>query len=111
MDEPAALNGSALVQSLFQRVEDKAGMGGPADLPADDPSGEGVDDEGHVDEALPGRDVGEILSANCTATRSGARSAALSEQEGSAMSLRSEPIGTIPAETARVARAAVNGGG
>ena len=60
MDEPAALNGSALVQSLFQRVEDKAGMGGPADPPADDPSGEGVDDEGHVDEALPGRDVGEV---------------------------------------------------
>ena len=40
MDEAAALNGPALVQSLLQRVEHKAGMGGPADPPADDAPGD-----------------------------------------------------------------------
>ena len=59
-------------------------MGGPADPPADDPSGEGVDDEGHVDEALPGRDVGEVRQPervrprrwNCRFTRSSGQDAA-----------------------------------
>ncbi len=32
----------------------------PAHPPADDAAGEGVDDERHVDETLPGGDIGEI---------------------------------------------------
>jgi len=32
----------------------------PADPPADDAAGVGVDHEGHVDEARPGRHVGEV---------------------------------------------------
>ena len=50
MDEPAAMDGPALVQGLLQRIEDEAGMGCPADPPADDPPGEGVDDEGDIDD-------------------------------------------------------------
>ena len=35
-------------------------MGSPAGPPTDDPPGAGVDDEGDIDEAGPGRDIGEI---------------------------------------------------
>ena len=34
-------------------------MAGPARPPADDAAGMGVDDEGHADEAAPGRDTDE----------------------------------------------------
>ncbi len=60
VDQAAALNGTALVQGLLQRIQHEAGMGRAADPPADDAPGEGVDDEGHVDEAPPGGDVGEV---------------------------------------------------
>ena len=52
--------GRAFVQGLLQRVEDEAGMRRPLTPPADDTAGVGVDDEGHVDEARPGRDIGEV---------------------------------------------------
>src|SRR6202021_345715 len=38
----------------------KLGMRRPAHPPADDPAGIGVDDKGDIDEAGPGRDVGEV---------------------------------------------------
>jgi hypothetical protein len=38
------------VERLLERVEDEAGRVGPRHPPADDPAGEGVDDEGDVDE-------------------------------------------------------------
>ncbi len=60
VDEAAALHGAAVVQRLLQGIEDEAGMGRARYPPADDAPGEGVDDEGDVDEALPGRDVGEV---------------------------------------------------
>ena len=50
----------SFVQCLFQRVEHEAGMRRPAHPPADDPSRIGVDDKGDIDEARPGRDVGEV---------------------------------------------------
>jgi transposase len=46
------------VQRLLQRVEHEVGVHGRADAPADDVSREDIDDEVHVDKALPGRDVG-----------------------------------------------------
>ena len=49
-----------IMQRLFQRIEHEPGMRGAAGAPADDASGEGVDDEGDVDKALPGGNVGEI---------------------------------------------------
>ena len=57
MDEPAAPHGPPLVQRLFQRIEDEAGMGGATDTPADDTPGVGIDDEGDIDEAGPGDHV------------------------------------------------------
>jgi hypothetical protein len=51
MDEPAG-DRSAGVQGLLEGFEDEAGLGGGRHPPADDPSGEGVDRERHVDEAF-----------------------------------------------------------
>src|ERR1700722_8959538 len=55
--EPASLHGPPIMESLFQSVQDEAGMRRPAHPPADDPTGIGVDDKGDIDEAGPGRDV------------------------------------------------------
>src|SRR3954463_16479882 len=54
MDE-AALRRTAVVQRLLQSIEDEIRRRRPRHPPADDAAGEDVDDEGHVDEALPGR--------------------------------------------------------
>ncbi|MNX85066.1 hypothetical protein D3C86_1168920 [compost metagenome] len=48
------------VQCLLQGIEHEIGVHGTADPPTNDAPGEHVDDEGHVQPALPGRDVGEI---------------------------------------------------
>ena len=50
----------ARVQSLLQRVENKVVLHRRAHAPADDAPREHVDDEGHIGEALPGADVGEV---------------------------------------------------
>jgi hypothetical protein len=54
------MHGPPIMQSLLQSVEDEARMRRPAHPPADDPAGIGVDDEGDIDEARPGRDIGEV---------------------------------------------------
>ncbi|GAB5378315.1 MAG: hypothetical protein AcusKO_47770 [Acuticoccus sp.] len=58
--QAGAMNRPSLMQRLLQSVQHEAGMSGPAHPPADDAAGIGVDDEGDVDEARPGRDIGEI---------------------------------------------------
>src|SRR4051794_6320978 len=58
--ETAALDRPARVQGLLERVEHEAGVRRPAHPPADDAPGVSIDHQGHVDEAGPGRDVGEI---------------------------------------------------
>src|ERR1700678_4416584 len=58
--EPASLHKPPIMESLLQSVQDEAGMRRPAHPPADDPAGIGVDDKGDIDEAGPGRDVGEV---------------------------------------------------
>ena len=93
MDE-AALCRSALVQRLFEGVEDEVGVGRSAYPPADDPACISVDKEGDVDEPGPGRDVEpapakagvksdrqSMLGAgawNCRLTQSSGHGAALS---------------------------------
>lgn len=54
------MNGTPLMKCLFQSIEDEPGMRRPAHPPADDAAREYVDDEGHIDETLPGGDIGEI---------------------------------------------------
>lgn len=60
MHEAATVDRSSLVQGLLQRVEHEAGMGRPRHPPTNDPPSIGVDDEGDIDEARPGRDIGEV---------------------------------------------------
>src|SRR3954447_22577607 len=56
VDEAAAPDGPALVQSLLQRVQHKTGVSRAADTPADDAPCEDVDDEGDIDKTGPCRD-------------------------------------------------------
>lgn len=51
MDEPAAMNGAAFVQSLLQRIEDEARVRRVADAPTDDPARVSVNHKSHIDEA------------------------------------------------------------
>ena len=60
MDEPAAGHRSSIVKRLLQGVEDEPCMSTARHTPADDAAGVGVDDEGDVNEAGPGRDIGEV---------------------------------------------------
>src|SRR3954454_12277483 len=60
MHETATLDGPARVQGLLKRVEHEAGVRGRAHPPADDATGVSIDHKGDIDEAGPGRDVGEI---------------------------------------------------
>jgi hypothetical protein len=59
-DQTCSLCRTALVNCLFEGIEDEASMGRPADAPPNDASGVGIDDESDIDEALPCCDVGEI---------------------------------------------------
>src|SRR5215212_7749721 len=60
VDEAAAPDGPALVQSLLQRVQHKTGVSRAGDTPADDAPCEDVNDEGDIDKTGPCRDVGKI---------------------------------------------------
>jgi len=60
MDEACLAGETALVQGLLESVQHEAGMGRAGDAPVDYAAGAGVDDEGDVDEARLGRDVGEV---------------------------------------------------
>jgi hypothetical protein len=50
----------ARVQGLLQSVQNEVGLHRTADPPVYDVSREDINNEGDVDEALPGRDVGEV---------------------------------------------------
>ena len=56
MDQAAAMQGPPVMQSLLQRIKHEPRMRRAADTPADDPAGKGIDDEGDIDKASPGRD-------------------------------------------------------
>src|SRR5690606_31605980 len=58
--EPAAMDRPPIVQGLLQRIEHEARVCRARRSPADDPASIGVDDEGDVDEAGPGRNIGEV---------------------------------------------------
>jgi hypothetical protein len=60
MHQTAMLDRSAILQCLFQSIEHKARMRRAAYPPADDATGDNVDDEGDRDKACPGRNLGDI---------------------------------------------------
>ena len=62
MNEAAAAGRPSVMERLFEGVQDEVRMRCPAGSPADDPPRISVDDEGDIDEAGPGRDVGRIAS-------------------------------------------------
>lgn len=72
MNQPATFDGPPIMQCLVEGIEDESRVRRPACPPTDDTAGEGINDEGHVSEALPGRDIGEIgyptISGGFTAT-------------------------------------------
>ena len=55
MDQSALLNRPSIMQSLLESIENGGRLGGPRDPPSHDVISEGVDDEGDIDIALPGR--------------------------------------------------------
>ena len=58
------------VQCLLQRIEHEVRVHGTADAPAHDASGKHVDNEGDVQPALPGRDIGEVRDPQLIGTLS-----------------------------------------
>ena len=58
MHEATGMSGPSIMKRLLQSIEDETRMCRPARPPADAAASEGIDHEGHVDEALPGRDIG-----------------------------------------------------
>ena len=48
------------VEGLLERIEGEVAAQRAGHAPADDPPGKDIDDEGHIDEAAPGGDVGEV---------------------------------------------------
>ena len=48
------------VERLFQGIEHEVRVHGTADPPAHDAPGKHINDEGDIEPALPGRDVGEV---------------------------------------------------
>ncbi len=60
MDQAAAMQGPPVMQSLLQRIKHEPRMRRAADAPADDPAGKGINDEGDIDKASPGRDISKV---------------------------------------------------
>src|SRR5690606_35720920 len=60
MHETAAMNGTPIMKRLLQSIENEGRMRRPADAPTDDTPVKRIDDEGDIDEALPGGHVGKI---------------------------------------------------
>jgi hypothetical protein len=59
MDQPLQL-GLATPDGHLQGVQGQVGAERPGGLPADQVAAEGVDDQGHIDKAGPGRHIGQI---------------------------------------------------
>ena len=60
MNQRLRVSGLASVERLFQCIEHEVRGHAATDSPAHDTPGEHVNDEGHIQPALPGRDVGEV---------------------------------------------------
>ena len=60
MNQAILLGRLAVVQGLFECVEHEVCVHGTALAPTHDAAAEHVNDEGDIDPALPGRDVGEV---------------------------------------------------
>src|SRR5712692_3570529 len=77
MDQAAEVGGAARPNRHLQGVEGKLGPKRRGDPPAYDPAAEGVDHEGHVDEAGPGAHIGQV--GNPEPVRRGSHETALDQ--------------------------------
>ena len=57
------------VESLLERIAGEVAAQRAGHAPADDPPGKDIEDEGHVDEAAPGRHTGEVRDPQLVGTR------------------------------------------
>ena len=60
VNQPHGLDWATFMDRLLKSIENEASMGRCADAPPDDAPGKGVDDEGDINEPLPGGDIGEV---------------------------------------------------
>ena len=60
VDQPATVGRTTIMDGLLERIQDEARMRRPADPPTHDIAGINVDDEGHINEACPCRDIGKV---------------------------------------------------
>jgi transposase len=60
VDEAGSPDGLPFMENLLQGIEHEVGPGRARHAPANDPVGEGVDHEGHMDEARPDHDIREV---------------------------------------------------
>ena len=60
MHEVLDAGAASVVDRLLERIEHEVGRQRRGDPPPDDAPREDVDHEGHIDEAAPGRHVGEV---------------------------------------------------
>lgn len=69
MDQAFVLNRLTGMQHLFEGIEDEPRLHRTGDPPTDNPTSKGVDREGHLREACPGRSVGEVRDQERVGTR------------------------------------------
>ena len=59
MNQPATFDRPPITECLVESIKDKSSVRRSNGPPANDTAGDGIDYKGHVEEALPGRDIGE----------------------------------------------------
>ena len=60
MNQSALLNRPSIMQRLLKSIENKVRFGGSRDPPPHDAISKRIDDEGHIDKALPCRHVSKV---------------------------------------------------
>jgi hypothetical protein len=60
VNQAAPVGRTAIMESLFERIQDEASVCCLTGAPAYDPTGVGIDDEGDIYEPCPGRGIGEV---------------------------------------------------
>lgn len=63
VNQSTFLHRPSIMQSLLQSIENDVCFGRPRNAPSHDAISECVDDEGHIDKALPCRHVGKVADS------------------------------------------------
>ena len=60
VNQTSTVDGAAIIEGLLQSIEHKSRVRGAAGTPANDPPVEDINDESHINEAVPCADIGEV---------------------------------------------------